>query len=203
MPITNRPEYFKYLEAAKRAELAAQMEALGYHIEFDLKAGDLRYDMVAKRGDEKLAFEFKARDLLRDTKKEIEHLTRAAKKLGYDFRLVVVNPPREPVLEIEDLDGILRDYLVDSVPQELYDIASHPSVDSVVDVEIDSLQVTKEHIRVAGIGTLEVTLVYGGGGEDGLTTHDEYPFKFDVTLDHELDISRMDSLVVDVSSFYE
>jgi hypothetical protein len=111
-PRTHRSlTYYKYLEAAKRADLAAQMQALGYRTEFDSKAGDFSYDMIAKRGNEKIAFEFKARDLLRDAKKEIEQLTRSAKTRGYDFRLVVVNPPREPEIEIEDLDRILGEYL--------------------------------------------------------------------------------------------
>jgi|ERR1700686_3857820 len=203
MPITNQPEYYKYLEAAKRADLAAQMQGLGYRTEFDLKAGDFSYDMIAKRGNETIAFEFKVRDFLRDAKEEIEQLTLAAKKRGFDFRLVVVNPPREPEIEIEDLDKNLREYLADDIPQELYDIASQPFVDSVIDIEIDSLRVTREYIKIRGAGVLEVTLVYGGGGEDGMTTNDEYPFEFEVTLDHEMRITHMDSLVVDVSSFYE
>lgn len=204
MPITNRPQYYRYLEEAKRAELAEQLQADGYHIELDSRSGDLRYDLVAKKGAEKIAFQVKSRDALRDSKKQIEQLTSAAKKLGYDFRLVIVTPPKEPSIEIQGFKEILLDYLQNNdFPQELYDIASQPSIDSVVDVEIDILHVRKDDIQVAGSGTLEVTLVYGGGGEDGMTTQDEYPFEFEVILNHELEISRVESLSVDVSSFYE
>ncbi len=57
MSMTKQPDYYKYLEMAKRAELAAQLTSSGFRVVMDEKMGPFEYDLIAKRGNEKIAFE--------------------------------------------------------------------------------------------------------------------------------------------------
>ena len=117
---------------------------------------------------------------------------------------MIVNPPRAVAVEIEGLANKMFDYLVDHLPSDLDELSSGTRIVNVVDVDIDSIDVTVNGIRVTGSGIVEVELEHDGGEErDGLTWGTSFPLTFDVELDHTLDIADAYEMRVDTSSFYE
>lgn len=193
----------QYLEAAKVEELVGQLHGQGYAVLDRPERKNSAYDIVASRGGRKIAIAVKARSALRADAERLNELRQQAQAQGYaEFRLVVVNPPRERTVEIDGLDNALRHYLSDNFPDELDSLSSQTSLDDISEIDISSLLVTPSQILVAGTGIIEVTLEYGGKS-DGLSFETSFPFDFGVTLDRELNVIEADELAIDTSSFRE
>lgn len=195
----------QYLEAAKIEEVVRDLEAEGYQVDREVRDGNLRYDLVATKDGRKIAIEVKAQSALRGAVDQIRQLRERAREHGYDeFRLVVVNPPRERTVEIPALEGALFTYLSDNFPEALDELSSHTYLDGVSEVDIDSVEITEAGSHVTGSGVVEVTLEYGGGEpRDGVSWGTEFPFSFDLLLDHQLRIAKVYALEVDTSEFFE
>lgn len=195
-----------YLEASKLEELAADLERRGYRVAREARLGDQQVDLLAERGGERLAFEVKARSRLNQSIQEVARLREAALDAGLtEFRLVVVTPPHAVEVTIENLSSELLGYFVEhEMPEELAALSSELRVDELTDVEIESVDLRRSRVHVRGRGYVEVELDDGQGNErDGLTTSDSFPFSFDLELDQNLEIVKMNQLSVDTKAFYE
>ncbi|MDQ3815141.1 MAG: hypothetical protein M3347_14525 [Armatimonadota bacterium] len=189
----------QYLEAAKIEELAAQLQREGYEV---VAPAD-EYDLVAMKGDEKLAFIVKAKTSLPLETGKINHLRRRAQERGYNgFRLIVVNPPHEATITIDHLDENLLAYLSNHIPDELARLAPNVSIENVTALTIDLVQAQAgtPGLRVAGDGVVEVSWRRNGNGE---SENWDFPFFFDVELDRSLQLATVRKLTVDTSSHYE
>lgn len=196
----------QYLEAAKVEEISEQLKSEGYQVLSNRIEPDTKfhYDIVAVKGDKRIAVEVKARSHLRESAGIIRELRENATRQGYDeFRLVIVNPPRERIIEIENFDNILYNYIVNASFADIEELAGRVSVEDVSDIEIDSIEVSADNIDVHGTGIVSVSLEYGGGdSNDGLSIDHDFPFTFTTTLSHDMTIddSKID---IDTSSFFE
>lgn len=196
----------QYLEAAKVDQVASELEAQGYQVIREPEGVDHDYDLVAIKNGKRIAIEVKARSLLRDSSEEIRRLREHALERGYDeFRLIVANPPREKVIEIEGLEQALMNYFAaKATPEELYDIASAPLIDSVDDVELDAVTISEQKFHVSGNGFINAKLEWGAGEtRDGMTSNMSFPFSFDIVLNSNVEVEHVNNIIIDTSSFYE
>jgi hypothetical protein len=200
--MTQQPDYLRYLESAKQAELANQLQIDGFEVETDKKIGELSFDVVAKRGSQAIAYEIRSVGSRRVTKDVLRRLQASAKEAGLEFRIVIVNPPPRVKIEIPKLRLDLLDHLIDNVPGELESLSSATAIENIVDIEISDVRIDEDGTRVEGTGTVEVTLQYGGSS-DGVDSSDAYPFEFSVRLHPDTSLASVDKLKVDTSSFYE
>src|SRR5687768_12623868 len=100
-----RPASADYLEALKVEELAADLREKGYETILDAQVGDAVFDLIAVRGQERIAFEVKARSRLSNSTEQVAHLREIAVDAGItEFKVVVVTPPHEVAVSIEDLE---------------------------------------------------------------------------------------------------
>jgi len=121
-----------------------------------------------------------------------------------DFRLVVVNPPHETIVEIPGLDNLLVAAIAEQHSSELDDLIGVVRVEGVDNLDIDAIEITTDGIYVVGSGTLRVGIEHDDGEVyNGLDVETDFPFTFDVILSHALRIERMRSFRVDTSSFDE
>lgn len=197
----------QYLEAAKVEELERQLKSEGYTILKDMPSTphEVSYDLVAEKDGKRIAIEVKARSALREDTTFVRNLREYALSQGYDeFRLVIVNPPREKMIEIEGIERILFNHFIEKIPLELDDIASVVIIDDVSGVDIESIHIHSGQTHVRGSGTIDVTLEYGGGQErDGLSIETSFPFTFSITLSNDdMSIEKSD-ISLDVSDFHE
>ncbi len=193
-----------YFEAAKTEELARQLESQGYKITRRPARSDAyNYDLIATKNGHKIAFDVILRSNLQQRIGSIADLRERAHQQGYnEFRLVVIDPPRQTVVEIEGIEGLLLAHLREDVPQELLDLSSYVRVEDVNYVETNSVEINADGIHVVGSAVVDVDLQYGGGQErDGLDYTIDVPFRFDILLSHDLEIKEVNELVVDTSSF--
>lgn len=188
------------LEYLKLREVASQLRAEGYEV---IETSDEGFDLVATKENKKLAVEVKASSQLLDSAESIRKLRKLALKHGYDeFRLIIVNPPREVTVSIEGLEEKLGTFLGENLPDELDELSSHTIIEAVNDINIESIRVTTEGVQVIGNGVVDVELNYGNNSE-GVSSNWSFPFGFDVTLDHELEVSSNAKIHPDTSSWYE
>lgn len=194
----------QYLEAAQLEELAGKLEAAGYEVSRELRDGDVVYDLVAAKNGRRIVYEVQARSELSEAAGAIRRVREQAHQRGYDeFRLVVVNPPRERSVEISGLEDALYGYIVNHIPEELRALSPRTHLGRVSQADIDAISITPTGTRVVGTGILDIALNDGAGEpHDGSSWEAAFPFHFDVLLNHRLEIAEVNELRVDTSDFH-
>lgn len=198
----------EYLEAAKIEELATQLQKEGFQVVVHPSGSDTGYDLIAIKGDKRIAVEVKTNNQLKSSAKAIKELRERAIAQGFDeFRLVVVNPPHEATIIIEGLEIELYLYLTQNPPGELTELSSQylpvkfNGVNRVSNLEIDFIKVFREGIHVIGSGVVQVEIDVDE--PDANSFYSEFPFTFDTMLNHNAQIAEVHRLKIDTSSFSE
>lgn len=210
-----------YLEAAKIEEVASQLRGDGYEVTISPTGPDGGYDIVARKGDKKVAVEVKVNSQLRDSASLIKTLRRRALELGYDeFRLVVVSPPREVKVSIEKLEEELFKYMVQNLssifaghsPEILEELGvadiNEINLVGISEVGVDELDIKTDGVQVVGNGVAEIEVEEPSFWSAGFPPQPgswtkwktDVPFRFNVILDHDLTISRAQEIEVDTST---
>lgn len=160
--------------------------------------------VATKPGAPTVVYEFKLPINLHKNSAQIRKLRRMAAEKGFEFKLIVVTPPKRIEVFVEGLSETLHKAFLERLDSTaLASIAGHVEIEDVSDVEITSLNVHGEDTDVAGQGVIDVRLDYGGGEErDGVTSFDSFPFEFDMTLNAHHQVVEMRRLEVGTSSFY-
>jgi len=196
----------EYLEAVKLDQLADEFRQAGYKVRLKGGGDETQYDLVAEQGDRKIALEVVARlNTLDETAAlRVSALREHAHNQGFnEFRLVLVSPPRETMVEVEGLETLLSNAIVNDIPSELDSLSSHTRVLGISDIDITSTTIGRDGIQVAGTGVVLVELEYSGGEErDGLNEEIDFPFSFDLALTQALELEQVVTLSVDTTSFY-
>lgn len=195
-----------YLEAIKIEQVAEQLTLEGYHVLFNQATPDtsLHYDIVATKAGKRIAIGVKARSQLRDVAHSIRDLREYATQQGFDeFRLVVVNPPHERTIEIDNFESILYGYIVNNSFTDIDDLPGRASIEDVSGIDIDSIDIKVDGMHVRGTGVISVSLEHGGGdANDGVSVDYDFPFTFFVILTHDMRIPES-VIDIDTSSFFE
>lgn len=180
----------------------------GYSTEREKKIGKLQADLIARKGKELIVFEFKSDKWTNDRKQIASQLRNYVAREGGRFKLVFVSPPEENKIDIEDLDSILLAEIEDRIGEtEVSTIATHVTAEEVEESKISDIFISKENIKLEGEGFASFSLQYGSSSDmqkgDGASMAESFPFYFEITLDHNLQVIKVDSLEIDVSDFYE
>ncbi len=200
--MTTQPDYLRYLEAAKQAEVADQLRREGYLVEQHKLIGNETFDLLATKHGRTTAYEFKSAGHRRFSKQELNKLQQTAAQAGYTFRMVVAVPPPRVDVEIERLSEYLLAHLVADIPSELDLLSSQTVIDSVHDISVESVKVHHGEITVTGSANVVVTLQFGGSS-DSVSNIDAFPFHFEAILDADGALASIQNIHVDVSSFSE
>jgi len=202
MKVEDRGISSVYLEFAAAEELAGNLTGDGWTVEREAQVDDNRVDLVARRGDEAIFYEFKVAGSASPAG-WADHLIaqqQLARRYNAAFRLVMVRPPRQMELEIEGVERMLFDWLVQHPPMEVEDIAGHTLIDDVDSVDLTSVRISGTTAEVSGEAILGVTLQTGGGEEIG---SESFPFTFSATLDlATASAEDVDVHEVDTTSWY-
>ena len=204
--MTAQERYTEHLLGLRRAEIASELENQGYEVQMEVPFDSQRADLVArKQGTKPLVYEFRLPSYLQKNARNIISLRRAAADKGFDFKLVVVTPPKRVDVHVEGLEQMLSEIFPDRISETgLAELATRVYINGVSGIEITSLNVHAESTDVEGQGLVSVTLESGGGTErDGVTNSHSFPFDFDVTLNAQRESVSVRLLEVDTSSYYE
>lgn len=201
--MTQQPDYIRYLESATRSEFAERLRDEGYSVEPAQTYGDVQFDLVARKGNKQVAYEFKAGKSPKHNREGLERLQRAARDAGLEFHIVVVNPPPRVKVEVENLASQLQGHLVRFLPQELTQLPYRTTIAAVYDLKITDIYVGDGKVRLAGLATVEVNLHEPDDARDSDSSGDAFPFRFKAVVSADGQLKAVEELIVDTSTFYE
>jgi hypothetical protein len=185
-----------YLEAAEIERLTNELTAQGYEI-VSQSPDEPHFDLLASRSGKTIAFTVKAASRLAQEASHIRQLSNHAIARGYaDFRLSVVNPPREKMVEIENLDELLTSYIQSLNSADVVDFPGRVVLGCVSGVQVDALRVKTDKIVVEGSASVDADLYHtedtaGYAVSLGL----RFPFFFTLTLSHDMHIIAEETLL--------
>lgn len=196
----------RYLQEAAIEDVVERYTERGYMVAREVHEGDLRFDLVAIRGEYRIYFDFRVGGGNGKSDQDIVALREHARGRGGEFHVVYVTPPRDAEFQIEGLDLAIDRHLTEEPPAEIDILSSHSRIKEVVDLTIQKATVTAERISAEGTFLLGVTLQYGSDGDmtrgDGCEGDMYFPASF--TLEASRDLTEMSLQTdVDTSSFEE
>ena len=202
----NRSTSERYLVQATIEELRDEWEAKGYQVADRSALGGVDADLILRRNGETVVFEVTTgSSLARAAASSPKLAQQVLRNPNTSFHLVVTNPPRERTIQIDDLDLILDGYIVGNIPIELARLFPRVVIGNVEGSEVTSVTIKRGEIKAKGSGAVTVRWDLESGNnqtnrDDGVA-HATLPFEFDVTLNPNLAIVKVDQLKVDTSEF--
>jgi len=198
----------RYLHDIATQQIADEYKEKGYVISLEENIGGIRTDIVARKDEEVIIIEVKAEKLSPERKEDIAKLSNyIQKKDNHKFFVVFANPPQEKKREIANFEELLLNYFQSNLPEELSILSSNTEFIGFENIVLDEITVLHTEIHVKGEGLVNVNLQYGKESDDGLVVEDGYPFNFDISLKYakesKLEITKINALKIDTSSFYE
>ena len=189
----------RHWEAAAVEQVAERLKQEGYSVEREARFADSRADLVARKGDETLVYEFKVPGRKEaDWARAAARLREQAIAQGARFRLVLVRPPRETRVEVHGIEAALEEALRAQLPQEFEALSDRTTVDQVTDVMIDVIEVRPNRIVVRGTATARLSLRDEGTNR---SSGDDFPFDFKIALDPDGRLRDVLELRADTSSW--
>lgn len=197
----------RVFEEAAIEQTAEDYLQQGYSVEREAKIGRLRADLVARKDDKVIVFEFKSgRWDAKKTRAATRIRNYVAHELAGEFRLVLVNLPQEREIFIEGIERILYGILCEDTSQ-VDILATHVTLGEVSDVDISGVNIDEERIGVIGSGSVSYELQYGSDSDmrrgDGVRSSESFPFTFHLYLNHDLSVGEAEEIEVDTSRFYD
>jgi len=207
-----KKKYFeKYLHDIAIEQIAEEYVQKGYAVSKEERLGKYQADLIAKKGDETVVIEVNSGKMTPDKKEAIRQLGNYVREQGnYKFLVAIATPPREKRLEVADIEDLLIQELNEHLPGELDELSTHTRIEEVRDIDIDEINIEGKSIFVKGDGIVTVELQHGSDSDhnngDRHKTEDSFPFDFELTLQYndknKLEVSRINNLEVDTSSYY-
>lgn len=193
----------KHYEQATLEQLQFDYRQKGYEVLTDYQVDKFHFDLVAKKDNDIIVFEIKVGQWKTSKRQQVQQLRNyAVHKLGANFKLVLVNLPKETEIEIEDLESKFPNVLADYFIDEFSHMATHFWVDEVSDIDFAELQVQKSKVEIKGSGIVTVSFQFGSDSDyrkdNGLRWTDSFDFDFHLLLDRDLEIDEICELEIDI-----
>jgi hypothetical protein len=188
----------RYLEEAYRDRIAQEYRDKGYEVAQDVSVDGVQLDLVVTKNGRTVIYAVKAQASLREAAEEVRRQRTYAYEHGYEFGLAVANPPRATTVKIEGLEATLRDQMVKTQPVQLAAISTTMEIEKVSQIHAEAITITHDSIQIRGEGVVVVTFIY-----DGEDWWDDYPFTFDILLDHALRLVAVHDLRVKTAHFHD
>lgn len=145
-----------------------------------------RFDLYAEKGDDKRIYELKI-GKNRIQKKKFIALQDEAKRLGAKLYIVYLEIPRSKEIEFENLDRIIYEDLLNDFPSEVDSLSTHTTIESVDNIEIDSINIVDGVVKITGSGTINVHLQFGSRSDlrnnDAIEEENDIDFFFKLSID--------------------
>ena len=191
-------------------QIQTEYQRRGYQVRREVSLGNFRADLVAERGSDKIIFEVKYSTNQQDRLRQNESIRQihswVKEHSDYKFQLVFASPPGNKEVDVPDLDTLLLQYYNDdsaNAPEGLDGLPSHPVIEDIVDVEIDSLTLeTDGRINIKGTAIVSVE----SHDNEGRLFSDSLPSVFDLVLSTEGRATRIEEVnlwKLDTSSWFE
>ena len=196
----------RHMKQAAIEQKARELERSGFQVTCDTVVEGVTVDILARKNGETQFYNLNYLDGEEQRKHDPDRLVRLrkiARKQGAVLKLMLVRPPWETHVEIENLEDILRSLLWNSASdqcntKELQDLSYSTKID---DVELDGIhyvRVKNGTIKVKGNAEVSVTLTWEKGAA---RLNEHFPFSFTVLLDRTGDRHSLEECDIDTTSW--
>lgn len=149
-------EILRGIEYTAIQKITKELERDGFSINKEYSI----FDLYAEKGDDKRIYEFKI-GKNRIQKRQFIALQEEAKRLGAKLYIVYLEIPRSKEVDFEGLDQIIYKDLLNDFPSEIDALSTHTTIESIEDIEIDSINISDSIVKLTGSGTINVHLQFG------------------------------------------
>lgn len=149
-------EILRGIEYTAMQKITKELERDGFSINKEYSI----FDLYAEKGDDKRIYEFKI-GKNRIQKRQFIALQEEAKRLGAKLYIVYLEIPRSKEVDFEGLDQIIYEDLLNDFPSEIDALSTHTTIESIEDIEIDSINISDSIVKLTGSGTINVHLQFG------------------------------------------
>lgn len=190
-------------------QIADDYREKGYTVKTEVKVGDYRVDIAAKKDDEVIYIEVKTHSENADAKRRIKAMSDYFKTIPNAKFLVMISRYPEPKKIIfEEIEPILCEYFILNSPSDLDVLSTHTRVEDVHDVTISEVRIQEGDFEIKCNGMVGVTLQYGSDSEQepgDTPMYMPFPFRFRGTISYvgEYIVTGCDELEIDTDAFYE
>jgi len=197
----------KHLNEAAIEQVAFEYQKNGYETEKEFCFGDIRADLIARKGSELIVFEFKYTNWDKGKKEAIRRLRNiAVHKHGASFKLVLVNQPGEIFVEVDNLEQILLDLVIKT--PTLYDqLATHTENHNISDIDLSKVAIHKDEIELIGSAVVNMILQYGSDSDvdedHGLRSDESFMLDFHILFDWGFEVKEIIKFSLDTSDYYD
>lgn len=143
------------------------------------------FDLYAEKGEEKRIYELKI-GKNKIQKKRFFALQEEAKRLSAKLYIVYLEIPRSKEIEFNELDQIIYEDIINDLPSEIDSLSTHTTIESVDNIEIDTIEITNGIAKVTGAGTINLHLQFGSKtdfkNDAGLEDIDTVDFFFKLSV---------------------
>ena len=155
-----------------------------YYLQSDNKK--VRFDLYAEKGSDRRIYELKiGKNKIQN--KQYLALQDAAKSMEARLYIVYLEVPHSKEIEFDGLEQMIYEDLINDLPSEIDCLSTHTTIDSIDNVEIDSINISTDTINVSGSGTININLQFGSNMDlkhgDGIEEGDSMDFHFRLTID--------------------
>ena len=148
------------------------------------------FDIYAEKENDRRIYELKL-GKNKIQKKQYVKLQKKAEELGAKLYIVYLEIPYSKSIEFDGLNELLYENIVNNFPNELDILSTHTYIEEISDIDISSIEITDNGLKVNGSGGIYLRLQYGSdsdiktdlGAEDYMTVD----FFFKVTVNASLD----------------
>lgn len=165
-----------------------QLRLDGFIVEPDcsFERAHIRVDLFAQSNDEKRIYEFKfGRNRIQ--RNQLARLQEFAKSIGARLYVIYLEMPQSKEIIFDGIDNIIYSHLSEYPPQEICELANHFYIKDVDNVELSSIEVANEIVKLSGSGCLVVELQFGSHYDrrngDSVDETVEFEFSFRLKLD--------------------
>ena len=152
-------EILRGIELTAIEKIKRELVKEGFVVKNDFKTSEDKFpiDLYAERGEDKRIYELKI-GKNRIQKKQYAMLQAEAKRLGAKLYIVYLEVPRSKEVTFNGLDKIILEDLLDNYPFEIDGLSTHTTIESVEDVEIDTMEIASGIARITGSGSINIRL---------------------------------------------
>ncbi len=167
--------FLQALYDAKVKQITQTYQEKGFSCQTQVKIDDVQFDVIAENDDKTIAFKIQVAPT-QAMPKQLEKLHEKAKALGYNFRVITINKPTNPVIAINWLNQALFNYIENNPPEVLRSL--NPVHYEQVKAEVQSIEINDLDTLVHVEGGIEVDFQ----SEENRLISETLPFEGEVSL---------------------
>lgn len=138
-------------------------------------------DLFAEKNDDKRMYILKI-GKNKTQQRVLSKIQEVAKEKRAKLFVTYLEQPKTSKIEYDGLENMLFDYLINHMPDELDILSTHTALEDINDLEINSISIVGDKIKIEGSARIDVELKYGSTHDDIDEMNDSFEFVFRVNI---------------------